>query len=490
MDDNQTETQFIRNCLVMSFDELGIFINDCLEQLEKQSNSDIDFPTQERTYNELISLLEKKIRDDLKTPEISKYLQYFRDKNSYYSKSNNKYEEFTKSVKSFLESLEQIKSKFKALKSSEIPDLDNLAFIIKSQKDFPNFDENARTEIENIVTAKIISNEMISCVMETLFLLQQNTELYDSICWYKNSSSTPLLKSFDRLLISSHRINNRLNLLDSFGNLLNTSEHLVKEKKRLEEERTLRLAIRNSMKQSSYKENNALFTPITPSNLEHILKNMINAWVLYIESHFGQFQKKEFYYGELVKLQNSLIQESTEFIDGVIFSVEINASDEFEVYEKQVKINPEVLQKELDIKLKLEETKLKREEEEILEKPLEERRNLIISLRSKKKNAFRKIFEKGKFEIIPFDIFPKADVTISRFIQILRSGGMSISYEDEMRLYKIAERFPNYQSICIGKDEFKGFVVFRFKDTDAVIVEKPSYGNATYLVKGNWEKTL
>jgi hypothetical protein len=54
MDDNQTETQFIRNCSVMSFDELGIFINDCLEQLEKQSISDIDFPKQERTYNELI----------------------------------------------------------------------------------------------------------------------------------------------------------------------------------------------------------------------------------------------------------------------------------------------------------------------------------------------------------------------------------------------------------------------------------------------------
>ncbi len=117
---------------------------------------------------------------------------------------------------------------------------------------------------------------------------------------------------------------------------------------------------------------------------------------------------------------------------------------------------------------------------------LSKRRELIVSLRSKK----RKIFEKVKFEIIPFDIFPKGDVTISEFVQILRSSGMSISNEDEMRLHRIGKAFPSYQSICVGKDKFKGFVVFRFENTDVVIVEKPFYGNATYLIKGDWEQEV
>jgi hypothetical protein len=100
------------------------------------------------------------------------------------------------------------------------------------------------------------------------------------------------------------------------------------------------------------------------------------------------------------------------------------------------------------------------------------------------------LFEKIKFEIIPFDIFPKGSIEISTFLTMLRSGGMCISYDDERRLYKIAEKFPNYQSICRGRNDFDGFVVFRFEDTDVVIVEKPSYGNATYLVKGDWEKDI
>lgn len=156
---------------------------------------------------------------------------------------------------------------------------------------------------------------------------------------------------------------------------------------------------------------------------------------------------------------------------------------EFEKYKKQLQIAPEILEQKL-------EEKVRREEELILGKPLEERRKLIISLRSKKKNIFRKEYKRGIVTILPFDIFPKGSITISKFIGMLRYSGMNMSYEDEMRIYKIVEKFPNYQSICVGKGNFNGFVVFRFDDTDVVIVEKPSYGNATYLIKGDWEKDI
>ncbi len=90
MNDNKTETSFIENGVVMSFDELGIFINNSLEELQRNSKSEFDFPKQEKTYDELIVLLKTKIIDDLNTPEIDKYLQYFREENSYYSVSNNR----------------------------------------------------------------------------------------------------------------------------------------------------------------------------------------------------------------------------------------------------------------------------------------------------------------------------------------------------------------------------------------------------------------
>lgn len=432
MDDNQTETQFIRNCLVMSFDELGIFTNDCLEQLEKRSNSDTDFPKQERTYNELISLLEKKIRDNLKTPEISKYLQDFREKNSYYSKSNNKYEAFTKSVESFLESLEQIKSKFKALESSEIPNIDILANIIKTKI------EQNYEEIFDIVDTKVISDEMHSCILETLLLLQQNKEFSVSARRSENEYSFPLLKSFGKLG-SAENSNKEKNTANSFSRL----------------------------------------------DLNYILHSTIDSSIFHLRSPWNPHISRNavFYQSWLTGLRCRLIENSTNFIDETVLYTKNKAQYELEKYERQIQTDSTILQKEL-------ESKISREEDLIYGKPLDDRRKLIISLRSKKKNAFRKIFEKVKFEIIPFDIFPKGSIEISTFLTMLRSSGMCISYEDEKRLYKIAEKFPNYQSICRGRNDFDGFIVFRFEDTDVVIVEKPSYGNATYLVKGDWQKDV
>lgn len=417
----------------MPFDELSNLVNDCLEKLERKSKSDFDFPKQERTYNELISLLEKKIRDDLKTSLISKYLQDFREKNFYYSKSNNKYKEFTNSVESFLGSLEQIKSKFKVLESGEIQDLDNLALTIKSQNFF-NFDEKSRIETTNIITAKLISDEMISCIIETLILLEKNKALYFSNIW------SPNLKSFGSLLGSTGRLPEEKSITYSF---------------------------------QSY-------------NLEYILKRTIISSVFYLghqPAHHSLFRNVDFCRSWLSGLRCSLFENSIAFIDEIKSIAKNKMQYESEKYKKQIEIDPKILQQELEVRVS-------QREDSAFGKPLEERRKLIISLRSKKKNAFKKIFEKLKFEIIPFDIFPKGSIEISTFLTMLRAGGVRVSCEDERRLYKIAKKFPNYQSICRGRNNFDGFVVFRFEDTDVVIVEKPSYGNATYLIKGDWEKDI
>jgi len=117
-------------------------------------------------------------------------------------------------------------------------------------------------------------------------------------------------------------------------------------------------------------------------------------------------------------------------------------------------------------------------------KEIERKRAIAINLRRKRKEMLGKNFRR-----LPFEIFPKGNLSISHLVKQLRTDGIQVSLEDERRLHKIDERFPNSE-ICLGKDKFNGYVVFRFKDTDVVIVEKPAYGNATYLIKGNWEEDV
>ena len=116
-------------------------------------------------------------------------------------------------------------------------------------------------------------------------------------------------------------------------------------------------------------------------------------------------------------------------------------------------------------------------------KEIKRKREIAVHLRSERKKTLK------NFKILPFDIFPKGTLTISDLVTRLRSNGRSISVEDERKLHKIDERFPNSE-ICLGKDGFKGWVIFRFKETDVVIAEKPAYGHATYLIKGDWEEDI
>ncbi len=327
MNNCENERFFIKNGLVMSFDELGNFIKDSLEQLQKQSDSDFDFPKQEKTYDELISLLEKKIKDDLKTPKIDRYLQDFREKNFYYSKSNSKYEEIKKSVESFLENLEKVKGKFKVLKIDGITEIDNLAFIIKSQHLSSFHDEVL--EIANIVTPKVISDEMVSCVSETLLLLEKNKELYFSKRWSENELSTPDLKSFGRLIGSTRYLSQEKSITYSFRSF----------------------------------------------NLEYILRQIIYNSIFHLK-HNSLFRNTDFCRAWLLRLRYQVIEKSVDFVDEMILLVKNKAKYESEKYKRQIQTDSTILQKELELKIS-------REEDLIYGKSFQERREFIISLRSK-----------------------------------------------------------------------------------------------------------
>jgi len=52
------------------------------------------------------------------------------------------------------------------------------------------------------------------------------------------------------------------------------------------------------------------------------------------------------------------------------------------------------------------------------------------------------------------------------------------------RLRKIFDLEPILA--IIGEDEFDRYAIFLFKDSDKAVLECPYYGNATYIIKGDW----
>ena len=52
------------------------------------------------------------------------------------------------------------------------------------------------------------------------------------------------------------------------------------------------------------------------------------------------------------------------------------------------------------------------------------------------------------------------------------------------RLHKIFKLEPTV--VIIGEGEFEWYAIFLFKDSDKAILECPYYGNATYIIKGDW----
>ena len=116
-----------------------------------------------------------------------------------------------------------------------------------------------------------------------------------------------------------------------------------------------------------------------------------------------------------------------------------------------------------------------------------EKRSKIISDLQKEKVKF--FGQTSRIEQLSFEIFPKGKLTVDELVKLLRLRGISVGTFGKLRLNKIEEHF-DYEVKCIGKGDFDGYIIYRFKDNDIVIAEKPAYGNATYLVKGKWKNIL
>jgi hypothetical protein len=70
---------------------------------------------------------------------------------------------------------------------------------------------------------------------------------------------------------------------------------------------------------------------------------------------------------------------------------------------------------------------------------------------------------------------------------VLRSAGYRHREEDAARLKFLADLNPSFTAV--GREGFNGYVLFGFEDKGIYVLESPLYGNATYVLDGDW-KTL
>jgi len=92
---------------------------------------------------------------------------------------------------------------------------------------------------------------------------------------------------------------------------------------------------------------------------------------------------------------------------------------------------------------------------------------------------------------LPWKLLPNGEwnvnTVINHFRQRFASGRFSRQPVDENRLKKIVN-WLNPSHCYIGENEFDGYVVFCFGDHETVILECPIYGNAIYLIRGDWQE--
>lgn len=131
----------------------------------------------------------------------------------------------------------------------------------------------------------------------------------------------------------------------------------------------------------------------------------------------------------------------------------------------------------------------RKEKEKWQENLLNTRKEEINYYQVMKDSFFGVLSEKKEDEILAFDFFPKCELTTEQFIKNLKNNGIKVISKGERSLREI-ERTFDYKKRCVGKGDFKSYVVYRFNNTNVVIAEKPSYGNATYLIKGTWDEVV
>lgn len=112
--------------------------------------------------------------------------------------------------------------------------------------------------------------------------------------------------------------------------------------------------------------------------------------------------------------------------------------------------------------------------------------NFTISLRSRKRKLFGDSYLGIPVKKLSWKFFPKGQWTVEG---IIKEFGKYVSHDekiDEKRLRKIVDNLkPSY--CYIGEEKFNRYIAFCFEGKDKVILESPIYGNAIYVIKGDWQ---
>lgn len=96
--------------------------------------------------------------------------------------------------------------------------------------------------------------------------------------------------------------------------------------------------------------------------------------------------------------------------------------------------------------------------------------------------------EELSFELLPHDISYSAEFMKRYFDDLNRRRGDPNFEIDWERIEKIKTLAP--VKCYVGTHGWKGYIVFEFDYTKKVILECPVFGNATYILSGDWQKMI
>ncbi len=124
---------------------------------------------------------------------------------------------------------------------------------------------------------------------------------------------------------------------------------------------------------------------------------------------------------------------------------------------------------------------------EEIDSDLEYSRLVIENLKKSRDRIFAGSRQKMIVKEIFWDLLPQGEWKTEGLIKTFKGYGWSKDEFDESRLTQIIKLLK--PTICfIGKEKFQGYVVFGFDSTEKVVMECPKYGNAIYIIKGDWQE--
>jgi hypothetical protein len=77
---------------------------------------------------------------------------------------------------------------------------------------------------------------------------------------------------------------------------------------------------------------------------------------------------------------------------------------------------------------------------------------------------------------------------IMQYIEQLNKTKWLKKTVDENRLKTIYKLRSDKTEVIVGANEFDGYFIFTFPEKNIFVMDNPIYGNAIYVVAGNWEK--